>query len=44
MKKIILIKVLILIGVFSVHAQQEPQYTQFIYNQSIINPAYVGST
>ena len=44
MKKIILIKVLILISVFSVHAQQEPQYTQFMYNQSIINPAYVGST
>lgn len=44
MKKIILIKALILIGVFSVYAQQEPQYTQFMYNQSIINPAYVGST
>lgn len=44
MKKIILIKTLILICVFSAYGQQEPQYTQFMYNQSIINPAYVGST
>ncbi|SCY07202.1 type IX secretion system membrane protein, PorP/SprF family [Nonlabens sp. Hel1_33_55] len=25
-------------------AQQEPQYTQYMYNPSIINPAYSGST
>lgn len=27
----------------SVHAQQEPQYTQYMYNASVINPAYAGS-
>lgn len=25
------------------HAQQEPQYTQYMYNTTIINPAYAGS-
>lgn len=27
----------------SIRAQQEPQYSQYMYNQSIINPAYTGS-
>jgi type IX secretion system PorP/SprF family membrane protein len=27
----------------SIWAQQEPQYSQYMYNQSIINPAYTGS-
>ena len=27
----------------SVSAQQEPQYTQYMYNPSVINPAYAGS-
>lgn len=30
---------LLLIGMFSV-AQQDPQYTQYMYNMSVINPAY----
>lgn len=32
----------ILLGL-SVSAQQEPQYTQYMYNPSVINPAYAGS-
>ena len=27
----------------SVQAQQEPQYTQYMYNTQVINPAYAGS-
>lgn len=26
-----------------VYAQQDPQYTQYMYNHSNINPAYAGS-
>jgi len=26
------------------HAQQDPQYTHYMYNHSNINPAYAGST
>lgn len=40
------IKLIIGICVFfvaSVVAQQEPQYTQYMYNPSVINPAYTGS-
>ncbi|MUU79735.1 PorP/SprF family type IX secretion system membrane protein [Winogradskyella endarachnes] len=29
----------LLIGLYS-HAQQDPQYTQYMYNMSVINPAY----
>ena len=25
------------------HAQQDPQYTQYMYNMNIVNPAYAGS-
>lgn len=25
------------------HAQQDPQYTQYMYNMNVINPAYAGS-
>lgn len=28
----------------TVNAQQDPQYTQYMYNQAVINPAYAGST
>lgn len=27
----------------SVNAQQDPQYTQYMYNMSVVNPAYAGS-
>ncbi len=36
--------VLILLGsCFSSNAQQDPQYTQYMYNTQIVNPAYAGS-
>lgn len=41
MKKIILS--LFLVFSVSSWAQQEPQYTQYMYNPSVINPAYAGS-
>ncbi|MEK6513333.1 type IX secretion system membrane protein PorP/SprF [Myroides odoratimimus] len=35
---------LLLIGCFqTMHAQQDPQYTQYMYNANMINPAYAGS-
>jgi len=41
-------KLIILVAVLSYSitsvAQQDPQYTQYMYNQAIINPAYAGST
>ncbi|MFB3390300.1 type IX secretion system membrane protein PorP/SprF [Flavobacterium sp. LAR06] len=47
MKKIELkIKLLLLFvagGVFSTQAQQDSQFTQYMYNTSVINPAYAGS-
>jgi type IX secretion system PorP/SprF family membrane protein len=41
MKKTVYI-LMLLLGL-SVSAQQEPQYTQYMYNPSVINPAYAGS-
>ena len=29
---------------FSSNAQQDPQYTQYMYNMNVINPAYAGSS
>ena len=43
MKKIYLIALLSLTAFVELHAQQDPQYTQYMYNMSIINPAYAGS-
>ena len=37
------ILVLILLGTVSSKAQQDPQYTQYMYNTQVVNPAYVGS-
>jgi type IX secretion system PorP/SprF family membrane protein len=34
---------LILLGTFSSNAQQDPQYTQYMYNTEVVNPAYAGS-
>lgn len=39
----IAIIVLILLGTYSSSAQQDPQYTQYMYNTQVVNPAYVGS-
>src|SRR5690554_1035554 len=35
--------ILILLNTFSSNAQQDPQYTQYMYNTQVVNPAYVGS-
>lgn len=33
----------IILGAYGVRAQQEPQYTQYMYNTLTVNPAYTGS-
>ena len=43
MKKIILVVTLFFLAV-NTKAQQDPQYTQYMYNMNIINPAYAGSS
>ena len=40
-KSILLIIVLMISGI--IYSQQDPQYTQYMYNQNILNPAYAGS-
>ena len=41
MKKLILLFFTVLIAQ-QISAQQDPQYTQYMYNMNIINPAYAG--
>jgi len=41
-KRVVLVLV-VLFTVLSVKAQQDPQYTQYMYNTMSINPAYAGS-
>jgi len=40
-------KILILVGallcISNFYAQQDPQYTQYMYNMNVVNPAYAGS-
>ena len=43
MKNLVIILFTILCA-FQINAQQDPQYTQYMYNMNIINPAYTGST
>lgn len=43
MKKLVIL-LFTLLCAFHVNAQQDPQYTQYMYNMNIINPAYTGST
>jgi type IX secretion system PorP/SprF family membrane protein len=42
MKNIFLKLTLVFFGVM-VYAQQDPHYTQYMYNMNVINPAYAGS-
>lgn len=42
MKNIYLI-VLFLVSILEINAQQDPHYTQYMYNMNVINPAYAGS-
>lgn len=34
---------LVLLASFSGYSQQDPQYTQYMYNTQVVNPAYAGS-
>ena len=44
MKKIYIITFLLGIFLFpDANAQQDPQYTQYMYNMNVVNPAYAGS-
>lgn len=43
MNKILLTTLLFLVLVIDVKAQQDPQYTQYMYNMNVINPAYAGT-
>jgi type IX secretion system PorP/SprF family membrane protein len=43
MKKIVLKIVFFLLVFTQVQAQQDPHYTQYMYNMNVINPAYAGS-
>ncbi|WP_317045760.1 PorP/SprF family type IX secretion system membrane protein [Hanstruepera ponticola] len=42
MKKLYIILVFVLSVSFT-QAQQDPQYTQYMYNMNVVNPAYAGS-
>jgi len=35
--------IIVLLFAMQMHAQQDPQYTQYMYNMNVINPAYAGS-
>ncbi|KJD36821.1 membrane protein [Tamlana sedimentorum] len=43
MKKIYLTTLIVFTVLLSVSAQQDPQYTQYMYNMNVVNPAYAGS-
>ena len=42
-KRFLLLTLLIILGSFSGKAQQDPQYTQYMYNTQVVNPAYAGN-
>jgi type IX secretion system PorP/SprF family membrane protein len=43
MKKLYFTALAITMAFLEGHAQQDPHYTQYMYNMSVINPAYAGS-
>lgn len=43
MKKLYLAAILVVLTVVDLQAQQDPHYTQYMYNMNVINPAYAGS-
>ncbi|RYJ45838.1 type IX secretion system membrane protein PorP/SprF [Flavobacterium beibuense] len=43
MKKIYITMALAFASVFNAKAQQDPQYTQYMYTMNVVNPAYAGS-
>jgi type IX secretion system PorP/SprF family membrane protein len=42
MKKIVFVAAVVFFTV-QLNAQQDPQYTQYLYNMNVVNPAYAGS-
>ena len=43
MKKVYIILFIFLFA-YNADAQQDPQYTQYMYNMNVVNPAYAGTT
>jgi type IX secretion system PorP/SprF family membrane protein len=43
MKKLYFTAAVAILALTEGHAQQDPHYTQYMYNMSVINPAYAGS-
>lgn len=44
MKRVaIILGILTMLFIESVYSQQDPQYTQYMYNMNVVNPAYAGS-
>lgn len=43
MKRLYILIALVTIS-YSLSAQQDPQYTQYMYNMNVLNPAYAGSS
>lgn len=43
MKKQIIALVVLVLFAFEAKAQQDPHYTQYMYNMTVMNPAYAGS-
>ena len=44
MKKLsLLVLLLAILSTEFITAQQDPQYTQYMYNMNVVNPAYAGS-
>jgi type IX secretion system PorP/SprF family membrane protein len=43
MKKIVLTAIIAFSFFTDLHAQQDPHYTQYMYNMNVMNPAYAGS-
>ena len=43
MKKIYLASIMMTMLCFDMQAQQDPHYTQYMYNMNVMNPAYAGS-
>lgn len=43
MNKLFLFALIVLLSFADVQAQQDPHYTQYMYNMNVINPAYAGS-
>lgn len=43
MRKLYFATLIAVLSIFDVTAQQDPHYTQYMYNMNVINPAYAGS-